>query len=136
MIVRVLLVCVILVCIAGCGSGVRFVRMDETKYPARPKNATVETFPETTSKPYVIIGTLHTEKDLDASFGGRSIYDTTIETLKSHARRVGADALIHLNPRHAGEGSNNKVIVDATAVRYLARGPVVTSEKGPETTEP
>ena len=136
MIIRVLFVFVILLCITGCGSGVRFVRMDETKYPARAKNSKVETFPESTSKPYVVIGTLHTEKDLDASFGGKSIYDETIDALKSYARRVGADALINLKPRHVGEGSDNKVIVDATAVRYLEAGQVVTSGGDPETTAP
>ena len=136
MIVRVVFVLFILLCIAGCGSGVHFVRMDETKYPARAKNAKVETFPESTSKPYVVIGTLRTEKDLDASFGGRSIYDETIDTLKSYARHVGADALIHLKPRHAGEGSDNKVIIEATAVRYLEPGQVVTSGGDPETAAP
>ena len=112
--------------LTGCGSGVRFVRMDETKYPAKPKNAVVETFPEETMKPHVVIGTLSTEKTLHASFGERSVYDETVDMLKSYARQIGADALIHVNPRHVGSGGG-KVRIDATAIRYLERAETISS---------
>ena len=112
--------------LTGCGSGVRFVRMDETKYPARSKSAVVETFPQETMKPHVVIGTLSTERPLHASFGEHSVYEETVDELKSYARQIGADALIHMSPRHVGEGGG-KVRIDATAIRYLEQSETITS---------
>ena len=119
--------------LTGCGSGVRFVRMDETKYPAKSKNAVVETFPEETMKPHVVIGTLSTQKTLDASFGDHSVYDQTVDVLKSYARQIGADALTYVSPRHVGEGGGQKLRIDATAIRYLEQSESISSAE-PETT--
>ena len=127
MIVRIVLGIVTAALLSGCGSGVRFVRMDETKYPSKPKNATVETFPQETMKPHVVIGTLSTEKTLHASFGEHSVYDETVDVLKSYARHIGADALIYMSPRHVGEGMGSKVRIDATAIRYLQQSETISS---------
>ncbi len=134
MIVRIVFGVIAVAVLSGCGSGVRFVRMDETKYPAKPKNAAVETFPQETMKPHVVIGTLSAEKTLHASFGENSVYDETVDMLKSYARQIGADALIYMSPRHVGEGSGTKVRIDATAVRYLEQAETITSSE-PETKE-
>ena len=127
MIVRIVVGFVTAALLSGCGSGVRFVRMDETKYPSKPKNAPVETFPQETMKPHVVIGTLSTEKTLHASFGERSVYDETVDVLKSYARNIGADALIYVSPRHVGEGMGGKVRIDATAIRYLQQSETISS---------
>jgi len=132
MIVRVVLCVVTAVLIGGCGSGVRFVRRDETKYPSRPKNAVVETFPQTTMAPHIVIGTLSTHKGMHAFFNDKSVYDEVMAELKSYARKVGADALIHVQPRYVGEGMDGKVLVEATAVRYLQQSETITSAE-PET---
>jgi len=136
MIVRLAIGVVIAAVLSGCGSGVRFVRMDETKYPAKAKNAVVETFPEETMKPHVVIGTLSTEKTLDASFGDHSVYDTTVDVLKSYARQIGADALTYVSPRHVGEGGGQKLRIDATAIRYLAQSETITSAESDTTVQP
>jgi hypothetical protein len=127
MFVRLAIGVVIVALLSGCGSGVRFVRVDETKYPSKPKNATVETFPEETMKPHVVIGTLSTEKTLDASFGDHSVYDETVDVLKSYARQIGADALTYMSPRHVGEGGGQKLRIDATAIRYLEHSETISS---------
>jgi hypothetical protein len=127
MIVRIVVGIVTAALLSGCGSAVRFVRMDETKYPAKSKNAAVETFPQETMTPHVVIGTLSTEKTLHASFGEHSVYDETVDVLKSYARQIGADALIYVSPRHVGEGMGGKVRIDATAVRYLQQSETISS---------
>ena len=132
--VRIVVGIVTVALLSGCGSGVRFVRMDETKYPSKPKNAAIETFPQETMKPHVVIGTLSTEKTLDASFGEHSVYDETVDVLKSYARQIGADALIYVAPRHLGEGGGQKLRIDATAIRYLQQSETISSTE-PEKTE-
>lgn len=125
--VRLVIGVVTTMLLTGCGSGVRFVRMDETKYPARAKSAVVETFPEETMKPHVVIGTLSTEKGMHASFNDRSVFDETMDALKSFARHIGADALTYVSPRHVGEGSGGKMRIDATAIRYLEQSETISS---------
>jgi hypothetical protein len=127
MIVRVVICFVTALFIGGCGSGVRFVRMDSTKYPARDKDAAVETFPKGTMEPHVVIGTLSTQKKMHASFDDRSVYDQVLAELKSYARRIGADALIDVQPHYVGEGMNGRVQMDATAVRYLKQSETISS---------
>jgi hypothetical protein len=127
MIVRIIVGFVTAALLAGCGSGVRFVRMDETKYAALPKNTVVETFPQDTMKPHVVIGTLTTEKHMHASFNDRSVYDEAVDVLKSYAREIGAQALIHVEPHHIGEGMDGKLRIEATAIRYLEPSETVTS---------
>jgi len=136
MCVRVVVAIVAVALLSGCGSGVRFVRMDETKYPAKDKNATVETFPQETMQPHVVIGTLSTEKALDASFGDHSVYDETVNVLKTFARKIGADALIYVSPRHMGEGGGQKLRIDATAIHYLQQAETITSADSDTTQAP
>jgi len=136
MIVRLIIGIVATAFLSGCGSGVRFVRMDETKYPSRAKNAAVETFPQDTMKPHVVIGTVSTENAMDVSFGGHSIYDQTVDKLKSFARQIGADALTYVSPRHIGEGRDGKVRIDATAIRYLEQSETITSTEPEKTDTP
>ena len=84
--------------LSACGSGVRFVRMDATEYPARDKYAPVEVFEGSVVTPHVVIGTLSARRNMDAAFNDRSTYDDLVASLKDYARKVGADALTEVKP--------------------------------------
>jgi hypothetical protein len=127
MISRIGLSVVIAILLTGCGSGVRFVRTDETLYAPKPKNAPVAVLSGDSMDPHVVLGTLTTAKKMKASFDDRSIYDEALGDLKACAREVGADALARVTPRVRGEGMDGKLEVEATAIRYLTRATTVTT---------
>ena len=118
---------VIALLLIGCGSGVRFVRTDETLYAPKSKDAPVAVLSGDSMDPHVVLGTLTAARKMKASFNDRSIYDEALGDLKSCARRVGADALTKVTPRVRGEGMDGKLEVEATAIRYLTRATTVTS---------
>ncbi len=125
---RVALLIGIAAAISACGSGVKFVRMDATEFPAKDKSAQIEVFEGGISVPHIVIGTLFAKQDMDPSYNDRSTYDQVIKTLKDEARKVGADALIDVRPITAeGGGLKSRVQVTATAVRYLEKTTTVTS---------
>ena len=113
--------------VSGCGSGVRFVRMDETVYAPKPEGISIVRHERGCMEPHVVIGTLSTRKKMKASFNGRSIYDEAIASLEAKARKLGADALMQISPRVVGKGMGSKVEVEATAIRYLTHELTVTS---------
>jgi uncharacterized protein YbjQ (UPF0145 family) len=57
---------------------------------------------------------------------GESTYDQVVVALTDEARKVGADALINVRPVDNTELST-RVIVTATAVRFMRQGATVTS---------
>jgi hypothetical protein len=113
--------------LTGCGAGVRFVRLDDTPYAPKPKNAALAVLTGDSMDPHVVLGTLITARKMDASFDDRSIYDEAIGDLKACARKVGADALTRIRPRVRGEGMGGKLEVEATAIRFLTLATTVTS---------
>ena len=110
--------------LAACSSGVQFVREDMTRYPAKSKDAPIEVHEGNTLKPYVVIGTLTADRRMEAT--GESTYDLVVDDLTQEARKVGADALIHVRPVDNTEMST-RVMVTATAVRFMRQGATVTS---------
>jgi len=113
--------------LTGCGSGVRFVRLDDTTYAPKPQNAPLAVLTGDSMEPHVVVGTLITARKMEASFDDRSIYEEAIGDLKACARKVGADALTRVSPRVRGEGMGGKLEVKATAIRYLTLATTVTS---------
>lgn len=118
---------VIALLLTGCGSGVRFVRVDATPYAPKPKNAPLAVLTGDSMDPHVVVGTLITARKMKASFNDRSIYDEALWDLKACARKVGADALTRVRPRVRGEGMGGKLELEATAIRYLTLATTVTS---------
>ena len=114
--------------LSACGSGVTFVRTDPTKFPPKPDGATIEIFEGEVTTPHVVIGTLYAKKNMDVHFDDSSTYDELLKTLKRHARKVGADALIQVQP-HTSEsgGMKSRVEMSAVAIRYLRKEATVTS---------
>ena len=132
--VRLAAAALLVMALPGCGSGVQFVRMDETRYHPKPRNAPVAVFDSACREPHVVIGTLTAHRKMKASFNDSSIYEEAVADLKERARDVGADAIMQLTPRIDGEGMGGKVEVEATAIRYLARANSVQSaEMAPQT---
>ena len=127
MLIRIAVAALMTLALSGCGSGVRFVRLDDTQYHPKPKDAPVAVFDSACHEPHVVIGTLTARKKMKASFNDRSIYEEAMADLKRHAREVGADAIMQITPRVHGEGMGGKVELQATAIRYLARANSVTS---------
>ncbi len=107
--------------LAGCGSGVRFVPMQESaQYTPKDRNAPIEIHEGSVLTPHVVIGKLSACKTMDAAFNDSSTYDQLLASLKDYARKVGADALIEVKPSaDEGGGLKSQVRMDAVAVRYL-----------------
>ena len=116
--------------LSACGSGVRFVRMDATEYPARDKYAPVEVFEGSVMTPHVVIGTLSAGRSMDANFNDRSTYDDLVASLKEYARKVGADALTEVRPLSTETGGmKSKLSITARVVRYLEPGASLRSKE-------
>lgn len=116
--------------LSACGSGVRFVRMDATEYPARDKYAPVEVFEGSVVTPHVVIGTLSARRNMDAAFNDRSTYDDLVATLKDYARKVGADALTEVKPLSTETGGmKSGLSITARVVRYLEPGASLRSKE-------
>ena len=121
---RFALVGLVALAVSACGSGVQFVPQDMTKYPPRPSDAMIEVYDGGVMRPHAVIGTLTAAKEMKASFGGDSTYDQVIGDLKKHARKVGADALIHVHPVSSEDA---RVVISATAIRFFEQKRSVTS---------
>jgi hypothetical protein len=116
--------------LSACGSGVRFVRMDATEYPARDKYAPVEVFEGSVVTPHVVIGTLSARRNMDAAFNDRSTYDDLVASLKDYARKVGADALTEVKPLSTETGGmKSGLSITARVVRYLEPGASLRSKE-------
>ena len=116
--------------LSACGSGVRFVRMDATEYPARDKYAPVEVFEGSVVTPHVVIGTLSARRNMEAAFNDRSTYDDLVATLKDYARKVGADALTEVKPLSTENGGmKSGLSITARVVRYLEPGASLRSKE-------
>lgn len=113
--------------VAGCGSGVEFVRQDMTEYPSKPSNAVVEVHDSEIMRPHVVIGTLTAGREMEASYNSNSTYDQVLESLKSYARKVGADALMNVRPVGDAGTVSSRVELTAVAVRYLNQANTVTN---------
>ena len=113
--------------VAGCGSGVQFVRQDITEYPPKPADAEIEIFTGGIMAPHVVIGTMRAGKEIEASFDESSTYNDVLESMKKHARKIGADALIHVQLENPGAMSS-RVGFTATAVRYLTESTKISSK--------
>jgi hypothetical protein len=115
--------------LSACGSGVRFVRMDATEYPARDKYAPVEVFEGSVVTPHVVIGTLSARRNMDAAFNDRSTYDDLVASLKDYARKVGADALTEVKPLSTETGGmKSGLSITARVVRYMEPGASLRSK--------
>ena len=115
--------------LTACGSGVQFVRQDMTEYAPKAKDAEIDVLDGGTMQPHVVIGTLTATKDMEASFNGDSTYDNVMAELEKHAREVGADALINVRPVDKNGGMDARVVITATAIRYLTERSTVSSKE-------
>ena len=113
--------------VTGCGSGVQFVRQDITEYPPKSEDAEIKIFDGGVMTPHVVIGTMKAGKEVKASFGEGSTYDEVLESMKKHARKIGADALINVRLENISEMSA-RVDLTATAVRYLTESTKISSK--------
>lgn len=111
--------------LSSCGSNVNFVRLDETVYPPKSPDANVDVYKSSITRPHVVIGTLSTEKRIEPT--GESTYDVALRRLEDYARQVGADALVQLRTDTEDEPSP-RILLSATAVRYLEPAGTVTSQ--------
>ena len=116
------------VTLSSCGSNVKFVRQDMTEYPPKPANAPIEIHRGSVLEPHVVIGTMTAEKTIEASFSSESTYDEVLAWLKDQAREVGADALVGVSPVNEVGGLNTKLVLTATAIRYLEPSKTITSQ--------
>jgi hypothetical protein len=117
--------------LAGCGSGIRFVREDVTTYPAKGAEEPIEVREGGSLRPHVVIGTFTAERNMKASYGDGSSLDRIMDDLKKEARKVGADALVHVHPILSEEHRTEaKLEIVATAVRYLKATQTVGSGEG------
>ncbi len=66
-------------------------------------------------------------KKIEASYGDSSTYEDVLESMKAHARKIGADALVNLRIENAAEISI-RVDLTATAVRYLTESRTISSK--------
>ena len=114
--------------LTACGSGVQFVRQDMTEYAPKAKDAEIDIRDGGTMHPHVVIGTLTASQEMKASFNGDSTYDKVMADLEKHARKVGADALINVHPVSENGDLEPKVVITATAIRYLTERSTVTSK--------
>lgn len=121
---RIALVGIVLLAIAGCGSSVQFVRQDMTNYPPKPADAKVEIHDGGVMQPHVVIGTLTAGKEMKPSLGDDSTYDLVMRDLEKYARKIGADALIDVHPVSS---EDTQVVISATAIRYFQQKRSVTS---------
>lgn len=115
--------------LTACGSGVLFVRQDMTEYAPKPKDAEIDVMDGGTMQPHVVIGTLTASKKMEASFNDESTYDNVMASLEEHARKVGADALINVRPVTRNGEVDTKIVITATAIRYLTEGVTVISKE-------
>jgi uncharacterized protein YbjQ (UPF0145 family) len=111
--------------LSSCGSNVQFVRLDDTVYPPKDPDAAIEVYKASVATPHVVIGTLTTQKKIEAT--GKSSYDLALESLEDYARQVGADALVELKTDTVDEPSP-RIVLTATAVRYLEQAGTVRSQ--------
>ena len=125
---RLVVLGLVILGLTACGSGVQFVRQDLTEYAPKAKDAELDVLDGGTMQPHVVIGTLTASKNMEASFNDESTYDNVMADLEKHARQVGADALINVRPLDEG-GSDAKVVITATAIRYLTERTTVTSKE-------
>ena len=77
----------------------------------------------------VVIGTITASQKMKGSFNGDSTYDKVMADLEEHARKVGADALINVHPVSGNGDLEPKVVITATAIRYLTERSTVTSKE-------
>jgi hypothetical protein len=114
--------------LAGCSSGVQFVREHPVEYAEKADNAPIEVMTGGTERPHVVIGTLTAKQTMKATFNDRSTYDSVLTKLKDEARKVGADALIYARPVSAQEaGPSTEVIVTAQAIKFMEREDALSS---------
>ena len=64
---------------------------------------------------------------MKASFNDNSTYDEVLESLKIHARKVGADALMNVRPVGDAGTITSRVELTAVAIRYLNQANTVTN---------
>ena len=121
---RIAMVVLVAAAVSACGSGVQFVPQDMMKYPPKPSDARIEIHDGGVMQPHVVIGTLTAGKEMKASFDDDSTYDQVISSLKKHARKVGADALINVRPVKSEDA---RLVISAIAIRFFEQKRSVTS---------
>jgi len=121
---RIALVGLVAMALSACGSGVQFVPQDLTKYPPKASDAKIEIHDRGVMRPHVVIGTMTASKEMKPSFSEDSTYDQIIADLKKHARKVGADALINVQPENSEDA---RVVISATAIRFFEQKRSITS---------